>query len=394
MSLRAKLCFYTMFGFYVHIPFCARRCPYCDFAVQIGGGAAGRTKYAAALQQEIAGVLREQSTLESQRELTSIFFGGGTPTELEIEQLRAILGTILDGIRVTPDAEITIEANPENLSEERLSALREAGFNRLSLGAQSFDHAALKTLGRVHAPQDIESVVALARSAGCQNVSLDLIYAVPGQSRASWQNTLRQAADLGVEHVSCYALTIEPQTAFARRAATGKILPLHDDAQSELMDDAEAILGKAGILRYEVSNYARRGFESRHNLNYWLGGDYLACGNGAHGHHAGHRWWNERAATRYVEKIEKSGSAREGEEFLTAPERLSEIVVLGLRLRAGFSLCEAARLLDFDVRGALQQGKAWRILTEQGLLSEDKGNLRLAPAALAVADAIALRLLA
>ncbi len=382
-----------MLGFYVHIPFCARRCPYCDFAIQIGGGEAGRAQYAAALRCEIEGVLREQSALEPERAVTSIFFGGGTPTELEAEELNAILKTIFDGIGVAPDAEITIEANPENLSEEKLMKLRAAGFNRLSLGAQSFDAVALKTLGRVHAPQDIESVIALARRAGWQNVSLDLIYAVPGQSRASWQDTLRCAADLSIEHVSCYSLTIEPQTAFARRAASGKIVPLHDDAQSELMDDAEAILGAAGVVRYEVSNYARRGFESRHNLNYWLGGDYLACGNGAHGHRAGHRWWNERAAVRYVEMVNADGSARGGEEFLTTSERLSEIVVLGLRLRAGFSLEAASCCLNYDVRGALQQSRAWRVLTEQGLLREDKGNLRLAPTALAVADAIALRLL-
>ncbi len=382
-----------MLGFYVHIPFCARRCPYCDFAVQIGG-AALRNAYVAALRREIAATLRAQASSEPGRALTSIYFGGGTPTELDDQELSGLLRLICEGIAVAPDAEITIEANPENLSAAKLAALRTAGFNRLSLGAQSFDDTALKTLGRAHTPRDIESVVAAARRTDWRNVSLDLIYAVPGQSRRSWQETLRRAASLDALHVSCYSLTIEPHTAFWRRVEAGKIVPVGDDAQAHLMADAEAILGEAGIVRYEVSNYARPGFESRHNLNYWRGGDYLACGNGAHGHHAGHRWWNERAARRYVALMNERGTARAGEEFLTPRERLCEIVLLGLRLREGFSLGEASRRLNLDARHLLGQGVAWRILTEQGLLREDKGNLRLAPPALAVADAVAARLLA
>ncbi len=382
-----------MFGFYIHIPFCARRCPYCDFAVQIGGGTEKRTQYVAALHREIEGALREQTALEPGRVLTSLYMGGGTPTELEAAELAGILTLVFEGIAVAPDAEITIEANPENLTAAKLSALRAAGFNRLSLGAQSFDAEALKALGRVHSPQQIEDVVALARRAGWQNISCDLIYAVPGQSRARWQETLRRVAQLEIEHVSCYSLTIEPQTAFSRRVEAGKITPQTDDAQAELMADADEILGAAGILRYEVSNYARSGCESRHNLNYWRGGDYLACGNGAHGHRNGHRWWNERAASHYMAAMQERGSARAGEEHLSPQERLQEIVLTGLRLREGFSLAAASQRLEFDVKSALEQGTAWRVLTEQGLLRQDRGNLQLAPAALALADAIAVKLL-
>jgi oxygen-independent coproporphyrinogen-3 oxidase len=173
----------------------------------------------------------------------------------------------------------------------------------------------------------------------------------------------------------------------------GRIIPQTDDAQAELMDDAGEILGQSGIFRYEVSNYARRGFESRHNLNYWRGGDYLACGNGAHGHRNGHRWWNERAASRYISLINAQGSARAGEEHLSSRERLEEIVLTGLRLREGFSLDEASRRLNLNAKRVLEQGSAWRVLTEQGLLREDNGNLFLSPPALALADAIAVRLL-
>jgi putative oxygen-independent coproporphyrinogen III oxidase len=377
-----------MLGLYVHIPFCARRCPYCDFAIQVAATEALRAEYVAVLSRELEGALREEK-----RALTSIYFGGGTPTELSDEQLSGLLKLIFETIEVVPSAEITIEANPENLSDEKLAALRAAGFNRLSLGAQNFDEAALHLLGRRHAPQTIEDAIARARRAGWENVSLDLIYAVPGQSREAWRETLRRAASLKIEHVSCYSLTIESGTPFARRAADGRLIPVSDDVQADLMSDATEILGEAGIERYEVSNYARRGRESAHNLNYWRGGDYLAAGCGAHGHRSGHRWWNERAARRYIEKMRELGTARVGEEFLQTRERLSEIVLLGLRLREGIALEAASQRLNCDVRGALRASPAWRTLTEQGYLHEDKDILRLNPAAWPVADAIAARLL-
>ena len=344
--------------------------------------------------REIGRTLEEHARCDSARPITSIFFGGGTPTELPAAVLGALLGQIRDGTSLAADVEITIEANPENLDEEKLSALREAGFNRLSLGAQSFDAAALKTLGRVHLPDEIDAVVLNARRAGWDNIGLDLIYAVPGSSRDVWRETLRRAAQGEVEHVSCYSLTIEPHTAFARRVEAGKIVPQTDDEQAELMNDADELLGAAGIRRYEVSNYARPGRESLHNLNYWLGGDYLACGNGAHGHRAGHRWWNERAAKKYIDAMRQSGTARAGEEFLTAEQRLAEVVVLGLRLPMGFSLDAASALLGKDVRADLRSRPAWPVLTGEGLLREAKGNLILAPQALSLADAVTARLLA
>lgn len=382
-----------MLGLYIHIPFCARRCPYCDFAIQVGADAAFRASYVEALRRELTTTLGEQVRREPQRAITSIFFGGGTPTELEANQLGWVLSTVRDNIAVAPQAEITIEANPENLSFEKLSALQKAGFNRLSLGAQSFDEVALKALGRVHKPEQTKVVVDSARRAGWRQVSLDLIYAVPGQSRESWQQTLRRAMELNLEHISCYSLTIEDGTPFAHRVASGRLLPMADDAQADFMNDAMAILGAAGLYRYEVSNYALPDGESQHNLNYWRGGDYLAAGCGAHGHMAGHRWWNERAARRYVDYIEATGSARAGEEFLSAPERLSEIVMLGLRLREGIALDEASRRLNLDARSVLQRSMAWPALTAEGILHEDKEVLRLNPSAWPVADAVTVRLL-
>lgn len=378
-----------MSGFYVHIPFCARRCPYCDFAIHIGAKADFRAAYLDALQREI-------SASESETVINSIFFGGGTPTELGSAELSDLLQLIFDNFNIAPDAEISIEANPENLTKEKLQALRVAGFNRLSLGAQSFDQSALQMLGRRHAPSEIEAVIERARGLNWPQISIDLIYAVPGQSRADWQNTLHRALQLKLEHISCYALTIESGTPFARRVAQGRLLPLEDDAQAEFMRDAMDILSEAGLERYEVSNYARPGYESRHNLNYWRGGDYLAVGCGAHGHYKGHRFWNERSAPLYVKKMQ-GGTARAGEEFLTVEERFDEIVALGLRLREGINLENATRLLDFDVRGALQSSNAWPFLLEEGILqqqqSENSTILRLNSKFWPVADAVAARLL-
>jgi oxygen-independent coproporphyrinogen-3 oxidase len=382
-----------MLGFYVHIPFCARRCPYCDFAIHVGADAAFRAAYVEALHCEIEAALQEQQQCEEQRQITSIFFGGGTPTELKAEELAGLLHRILQSGQVATDAEVTIEANPENLTLEKLKALREAGFNRLSLGAQSFEEGALKLLGRRHTPDAIEDVVEAARRAGWLQISLDLIYAVPGQSRARWQDTLRRAVQLKLEHISCYALTIEGDTPFARRVDKGRLIPVEDDKQADFMSDAREILSVAGLERYEVSNYAMNGCESRHNLNYWRGGDYLAAGCGAHGHRNGHRWWNERDARRYVQMMQEAGSARAGQEWLTTEERWNELVLLGLRLREGVDLNSATSNLNFDVRKALHASKAWTVLTAEGIVREEAGILHLDPASWPLADAVAARLL-
>lgn len=380
-------------GFYVHIPFCARRCPYCDFAIHVGADANFRVAYVKALCCEIEAALQEQQRLDANRGISSIFFGGGTPTELSEADLSGLLHLILESGKVSPNAEITIEANPENLTFKKLAALRQAGFNRLSLGAQSFEKEALKILGRRHAPCDIETTVRQAREAGWPQVSLDLIYAVPGQSRQSWQDTLRQATQLKLEHISCYALTIESGTPFARRVERGRLFPVEDDKQADFMSDAVEILSTAGLIRYEVSNYAKVGCESRHNLNYWRGGDYLAAGCGAHGHCAGHRWWNERDARLYVQMMQATGSARAGEEWLTTQERWSELVLLGLRLREGVDLNMASQKLNCDTHELLHALKAWPVLQSEGVLREEAGILHLNSASWPVADAVAARLL-
>ena len=373
-------------GIYVHIPFCARRCPYCDFAVTINARADFRAAYVAALARELQ---TELDATEAQFE--TVFFGGGTPTELAAATLNGLLQTIRASGKLSSDAEIALEANPENLDLAYLCELRDGGWNRLSLGAQSFSASALEKFGRAHQPQRIDEVVALARAAGFDNVSLDLIYGEGFTSLPAWRETLRRALALDVEHLSCYSLTIEPGTHFGTLAARGLLAEPTDDAQADLMDAATEILGAAGLERYEVSNWAKPGWECRHNLNYWRGGNYVAAGCGAHGHWNGQRWWNVRDAKSYIARMEQSGRAREGAEQLDARERLSERVALGVRLREGFDLDELHGRLDLDARALLRPGLEF--LIQSGALEQDGARVRPAPSGMAIADGMALRLL-
>ena len=239
-------------GIYVHIPFCARRCPYCDFAVTINARADFRAAYVAALTRELQTELRAHPV-----QFETVFFGGGTPTELCAGTLNDLLQTIRESGRLAPDAEIALEANPENLDFAYLSELRAGGWNRLSLGAQSFSAAALEKFGRAHAPQRIDEVVVAARAAGFDNISLDLIYGEGFTSLPAWRETLKRAIALDVPHLSCYSLTIEAGTHFGTLAARGLLDVPTDDAQADLMDAAAEILGAARLERYEVSNWAK-----------------------------------------------------------------------------------------------------------------------------------------
>ena len=376
-------------GIYVHIPFCARRCPYCDFAVTINARPDFRAAYVEALTRELQTELSARDV-----QFDTVFFGGGTPTELSAKTLNGLLQTICDSGKLADDAEIALEANPENLDLAYLSELRAGGWNRLSLGAQSFSIAALEKFGRAHAPERIDEVVVAARAAGFENVSLDLIYGEGFTSPSAWRETLRRAVATNVEHLSCYSLTIEPGTHFGALAARGLLEVPTDDAQADLMDAAAEILGAAGLERYEVSNWAKPNFECRHNLNYWRGGDYLAAGCGAHGHWNGRRWWNARDAKTYIAQMSSHGHAREGEETLDARERLSERVALGVRCREGFDLDDLAARLDLDARALL--GDGLEFLTQAGALERTgQSGARVAPLphSLAIADGMAVRLL-
>ncbi len=392
-------------GLYLHIPFCARRCPYCDFAVHIGGGSEFQEKYLRALHQEVASTCRAFAARFPDQSISTIFCGGGTPTAIGARALNQLLQLVRDCAPVNDNAEITLEGNPEDPNIETLQELQAGGWNRLSLGVQSLDDEILQTLGRRHRRARVYEVVAALHEVKWNNWSLDLIYAVPGQSLQSWQQTLEQAVEYSPSHLSCYSLTIEEGTAFGRRVREGRLQAVEDDVQAQFMSNAQSVLECAGYNRYEVSNYARPGAECRHNLEIWRGGNYLACGNGAHGHYDGHRWWNERNTALYIERMAQAknptdgeGLARAGEEWLNSRQRLDELVLMGLRLNEGFSMETVSQRCGLDAQEEL--GDRIDALLERGVLENRsfgancKGRMiRVTRDWLAMADAVALQVL-
>lgn len=369
---------------YVHIPFCARRCPYCDFAVSVNSRADFRQRYVRALGREI------EISLENRPKISSIYFGGGTPTELSPDDLNSLLSAIFERVELEENAEISLEANPENLSESVLRELRGGGWNRISLGVQSLDDAVLQSFGRVHSAAHVENCLAAARRAGFSNLSLDLIYGAPFTPPAVWRKTLECAANFEVQHVSCYSLTIEEGTKFGVLARRGELQVPDEDSQADSMEIADEVLGARGFSHYEVSNWAKEGFESRHNRNYWRGGDYFGLGCGAHGHFAGHRFWNERDAKTYIARLENGDTARAGEEFLNREERLCELLALGFRTREGFDLAQISRLLAWDVEPILAHGLAK--MEKMELLRREETRVVPNEKSLALADGLALKL--
>jgi oxygen-independent coproporphyrinogen-3 oxidase len=317
------------FGIYVHIPFCAHRCGYCDFATY-DDKQDWIPRYVAALRAEIA------RAGGSHRPVTSIFIGGGTPTLLPTDDLAGVVDLLHDTFEVEAGAEVTVECNPETASVDLFERLAGSGVNRVSMGAQSFSAEVLATLERQHTPQRPLEAVAEARRGGIDQVSLDLIYGTPGETDADWEATLRQALTAGVDHVSAYALTIHDNTPFGRRVNDGTLARPDDDVQADRFDVARDLLGAAGFEHYEISNWAMGSHaRSRHNVLYWRHGDYLAFGVGAHGHRDGRRWWNPRAIAPYVAAVEEGRDPAAGSEVLAPDERAEERLLLGLRLREG-----------------------------------------------------------
>ncbi|MDP3937943.1 MAG: radical SAM family heme chaperone HemW [Deltaproteobacteria bacterium] len=339
------------FSLYVHIPFCAARCPYCDFTITIV-----RERPEAAYVDALLAELRSRWAEGpwAVGTLRSVYLGGGTPSILAPELIAKILDEArgLGGGAFQP-AEITLEANPEGLSASALSEWREAGVNRLSLGAQSFDARHLEFLGRGHRAEDIRAAVALARGAGFENVSLDLIFGMPGQDLASLQTDLGEAVALGPQHVSAYNLTLEPGTRLHRDWKQGKLEPPEEGLQAEMFEAIENRLARAGLARYEISNFACPGFESSHNRHYWRRGSSLGIGTGAHSFLAsargGRRWWNVRDHRRYIARALADEPVEEGAEDLTDDDARREWVFLRLRGVEGFAVEEFRRAFKHDV---------------------------------------------
>jgi putative oxygen-independent coproporphyrinogen III oxidase len=352
-------------GIYVHIPFCLTRCGYCDFNAYAGLDEL-KPRYLAALlaEAELAAPGWEGTPF------VSVFLGGGTPTTIAPADLRALLVHLRDRFALAEDAEVTIEANPDTVDVASLRALREAGYDRLSMGAQSFDVAVLASLERIHQPASVRAAMMAARQAGYDNVNLDLIYGTEGESLESWERTLREAIALAPEHVSAYALTIEPATALGRQIAAGARSAPDPDVQADMFGVACELLREAGYGHYEVSNWARPGFECRHNLGYWERRPYVGLGAGAHAYRDDVRWWNVRPPETYMEKVEAGELPIGGSESLDPSDAYLEEVFLKLRILEGVpaSWFEAARYESFVASGLLVDEFGQLVPTERGML--------------------------
>jgi len=350
------------FGVYVHWPFCAQKCPYCDFNSHVRFGGIDEPRFRAAFLREL------DSTAErtGPRTVSSIFFGGGTPSLMQPETVGAILDRIAALWSVEPGAEITLEANPGSVEAGRFRGYRAAGVNRVSLGVQSLRDDILKSLGRIHSVAEAKAAIDIAR-ATFERFSFDLIYARPGQTLADWKDELRDALAIAGRHLSLYQLTIEPETPFAVLHAAGKLVIPDEDAALALYEATQELTATAGLPAYEISNHAAPSEESRHNLLYWRYGEYAGCGPGAHGRIAttGTRYATstERNPERWAERVEASGHGIIEETPLSTAEEADEMLLMGLRLGEGVDLARLARLT-----GARPSAATIAALTQQGLI--------------------------
>ena len=348
------------FGVYVHVPFCLTRCHYCDFVTYTGMEGL-RRPYAAALLEEAA--LAVAALGPEPPVVTSVFVGGGTPTLLPPEDLARLLGRLRELLAFASGAEVTVEANPETVDAAMAAGLAGAGVSRVSMGAQSFDDRVLAALGRVHDADRVGRAVATLRAAGVPAVNLDLIYGGPGEDAASWAATLAAAVALGPEHLSAYALTIEPATRFGRLVAAGRMAEPGEDDLADRYDTACATLAAAGYGHYEVSNWATAAHASRHNLTYWRRGRYLGLGAGAHEFDGTTRRWNVAGVPAYLRAVADRRRPTDGEEHLDPDQARFEALALRLRTVDGLGPAEA-RALGVDPAGA-----GARELRQAGLLA-------------------------
>ena len=358
------------FGAYVHIPFCAVRCGYCDFATWTDRDHLIEAYVAACVTD-----LSRRSTRGDAPLATTVFFGGGTPSLLAPD----LLVRILDAIPRTDDAEVTVECNPDSVDPAKLAAYRASGVTRLSFGVQSLRPHVLAALDRTHDPDNVERAVRWTRDAGFETFNLDLIYGTPGETPADWEATLDGVLALDPPHVSAYALTVEPGTPLGTAVAAGEAVAPDDDDQAGKYAVTDERLGAAGLEWYEISSWARPGHECRHNLLYWTGGDYLPIGAAAHGHRRGRRWWNVRTPERYIGLVAEGAEPVAGDEVLDDRQREDEALTLALRTRGGAvpprpAAAEVERLVG---AGLLEQAGSRVVLSRAGRLLASEVTVRI-----------------
>lgn len=362
---------------YIHVPFCQHRCGYCDFTL-VARKDHLIDDYLAAMEQQFA-------TVEPGTELQTLFLGGGTPTHLSIKQLERLLAAIFSRFRLAADAEFSIEANPLNLSIDKIDFLQQSGINRVSLGVQSFHSEILTFLERDHQPQEIFDIVNNLQ-ARIPNTSLDLIFAVPGQSLQDWQDSLAAAVGLGIPHLSTYGLTIEKGTSFWSRQQSGLFDLPADDLAGTMYEYSLEYLGSQGLQHYEISNFARPGFECRHNEVYWTGYPYYGFGPGAASYLNGVRRQNHRSVVTWLKRIAAGESPIAEEEELDPESRAREAIIFGLRRRIGIGLADFESRYGFSLSELAEEAMQKNLAA--GLLEQTETHLRLTPAGCLLADSI------
>jgi oxygen-independent coproporphyrinogen-3 oxidase len=370
------------FSLYLHIPYCEHKCGYCDFNSHPIKDEQPRD-YPEAILKEIE--YAAKNTQPGQK-VTTIFFGGGTPTSLPPEDLERILMGCFNFFNVNQDAEITLEANPGTIMPGYFEHVKSAGFNRVSIGAQSFIPHELELLERIHGPEAIGRTVEQAKKEGFDNVSVDLMFALPNQSLEDWDFSLKQAIALNPNHISAYNLTIEPKTAFYSYANSGKITPPDDESQLKLFKHTLKTLAETDYAKYEISNYAKPGKKCRHNINYWKNGNYIGLGAGASSYWGGARRKNINSPTAYIEQALTTGQALDLEEIPSSLVSMGETMMLGLRLSDGI------KLKDFEDRYEVSLSDQFpdqlQFLKSQNLVTMDEKHIRLSEKGFFLADSV------
>jgi putative oxygen-independent coproporphyrinogen III oxidase len=371
------------FGVYIHWPFCLSKCPYCDFNSHVRREQIDESRWVRAFAAEIAATAARVPG----RAVSSIFFGGGTPSLMRPATIAGVIEAMARHWRIAPDVEITLEANPTSVEAERFRGYRAAGVNRVSLGVQALEDRDLATLGRTHSAREALDALGVARAA-FDRYSFDLIYARPGQTPEQWSSELRTALAEAGEHVSLYQLTIEPETPFAALHAAGKLRPPDEDTARILYDVTQNICATYGLPAYEISNHARPGGECRHNLIYWRGHEYAGIGPGAHGRLdiAGerHATATEKRPEAWLAQVEKDGHGVVTEEVLTSAERADEFLLMGLRLAEGIDLARYAA-----IAGRPLQAERIAMLHEHGFIETTAaGQLRVTLSGFPVLDSV------
>jgi oxygen-independent coproporphyrinogen-3 oxidase len=371
----------------VHWPFCQAKCPYCDFNSHVRQGI-DQQRYAAALARELASMAQRMPD----ETVTSIFFGGGTPSLMDVASVETVLDAIAAAWPVAPDAEITLEANPTSVEADRFRGYRNAGVNRVSLGVQALDDQSLKALGRLHTAEEALRAVALARDT-FERISFDLIYARPGQTVEAWRDELTRALAYQAGHMSLYQLTIEDGTPFAALHAAGRLATPDEDTGAALYEVTQELCGAAGLLAYEVSNHARPGDESRHNLVYWQGDPYVGIGPGAHGRLLANDGWyaiqTHNDPARWLAAVEAVGAGISVDDRVDNRERAVEMVLMGLRLERGMALSRLPAPF-----GDIVDNEAVKFCAAENLLGLSGDNLRVTPKGRPVLNAVLQQILA